>query len=53
MILPFTPAARLSGFQASPLAITGVVGLLVLVYLICAELVKQVAVGPSSKLARS
>jgi Mg2+-importing ATPase len=53
MVLPFTPAARLFGFQAPPLAITGGVGLLVVVYLVCAELVKQVAVGPSSKLARA
>ncbi|WP_394760823.1 magnesium-translocating P-type ATPase [Phenylobacterium sp.] len=53
MVLPFTSAARLFGFQAPPLAITGGVGLLVVVYLVCAELVKQVAVGPSSKLARA
>ena len=53
MVLPFTPAARLFGFQAPPLAITGGVGLLVVLYLVCAELVKQVAVGPSSKLARA
>ncbi len=51
MVLPFTPAARLFGFQAPPLAITGGVGLLVVVYLVCAELLKQVAVGPSFKRA--
>ena len=53
MFLPFTPAGRLFGFQAPPLAITGGVGLLVGVYLVCAELVKQVAVGSTSKPARA
>ena len=53
MVLPFTPAARLFGFQTPPLAITGALGLVVVVYLVCAELAKQLAVGPSSRLAHT
>ena len=48
MILPFSPAGAWFGFVAPPLAVTCGVGLLVLVYLVCAELLKQVAVGPAA-----
>ena len=52
MILPFTPVAQWLGFQAPPVAMTAGVVLLVVVYLICAELLKQAAIKPSSHLAR-
>ncbi len=52
MILPFTPIAQWLGFQAPPIAMTAGVALLVAVYLICAELVKQAAIKPSLRLAR-
>lgn len=45
MILPFTPMAALFGFRAPPLAMTGGILAIVAVYLICAELLKQVAIG--------
>ena len=49
MILPFSPVGAWFGFVAPPLAVTCSVGLLVLLYLVCAELLKQVAIGPASK----
>jgi Mg2+-importing ATPase len=52
MVLPFTPLARWLGFQAPPLAMTAGVALLVAIYLVCAELVKQAAIKPSSRRAR-
>jgi Mg2+-importing ATPase len=44
MILPFTPLATLFGFQTPPLAMTGSILLVVAVYLVCAELLKQTAI---------
>lgn len=44
MLLPFTPIAALFGFQTPPLAMTGGIVLLVAIYLICAELLKQAAI---------
>ncbi len=49
MILPFSPAGAWFGFETPPLAVTCGVGLLVLAYLLCAELLKQVAIGPATK----
>jgi Mg2+-importing ATPase len=49
LILPFTPLATLFGFQTPPLAMTmGIMGL-VIAYLICAELLKRVAIGPVAR----
>ena len=44
MIVPFTPAGPLLGFHVPPLAMTGGILLIVTVYLICAELLKQTAI---------
>jgi Mg2+-importing ATPase len=52
MVLPFTPVAAWFGFQAPSLAVTSGIGLVVAIYLVCAELVKQVAVGQVRRLAR-
>ena len=43
IVLPFTPLARLFGFQTPPLAMTLSIGFVVLVYLTCAELLKRLA----------
>ena len=43
IVLPFTPLARLFGFQTPPLAMTLSIGFVVLVYLTCAELLKHLA----------
>jgi Mg2+-importing ATPase len=45
MIVPFTPIATLFGFQTPPLAMSGGILLVVAVYLVCAELFKQAAIG--------
>ena len=45
MVLPFTPAARWFGFRAPPLAATAALGVLVVAYLVVAELLKALAVG--------
>ena len=52
MILPFTPIAEWLGFKAPPLAMTAGVALLVAVYLVCAELVKQAAIKLPSRRKR-
>lgn len=52
MALPFTPAGAWFGFQAPPLATLAGVGVLVVVYLVVAELLKPWAIGMSRK-ARS
>ena len=52
MLLPFTPLAAWFGFKAPPLAITGALGTIVVVYLVCAELAKQLAVGRSTQTPR-
>ena len=44
MVLPFTPAARWFGFQAPPLLATAGLGVVVIAYLIAAELLKRLAV---------
>ena len=44
MILPFTPIARIFGFQMPPLAMSGGILAIVAVYLVCAELLKQAAI---------
>ena len=48
MVLPFTPAGRWFGFEAPPLGMLGGIGLLVVIYLVCAELLKRVALVPSA-----
>ena len=46
MIVPFTPVGAWFGFQPPPLAITASVAALVVIYLVCAEALKRVAIGP-------
>ncbi len=53
MALPFTPVGSWFGFQPPPLLVTVALGLVVLVYLACAELLKQTAIRQSGRLARS
>jgi len=48
MIVPFSPIGAWFGFRAPPLEVTCSVGLIVFIYLACAELVKRVAVGPAA-----
>ena len=45
MVVPFTPAGQWFGFEAPPLAMLGGIGLLSVCYLVCAELLKSIAVG--------
>jgi len=45
MIMPFTPVGAWFGFHAPPLEVTASVGLLVVAYLVCAELLKRLAIG--------
>jgi Mg2+-importing ATPase len=52
MMLPFTPLALWFGFSPPPLAVTATLGLVVLVYLTCAELLKRVAISGSDRLTR-
>ncbi len=47
MVLPFTPAGAWFGFQPPPLAVTCSVAVLVAAYLVCAELLKQLAIAPA------
>jgi len=49
MILPFTPVGTWFGFRAPPPEVTASVMALVVAYLVCAELLKQFAIGPISK----
>jgi Mg2+-importing ATPase len=44
----FTPAGRWFGFEAPPLGMLGAVAFLVVLYLVCAELLKRVVVVPSA-----
>jgi P-type Mg2+ transporter len=44
MILPFTPIGTWFGFVAPPPIMLAAIGLLVVVYLVCAELLKPLAV---------
>ncbi len=50
MVLPFTPVARWFGFAAPPLAVTATLGLIVVAYLTCAELLKRIAIVGSGRL---
>jgi len=52
MALPFTPAARWFGFQAPPLAVTSGLGIIVVAYLIGAELLKRAAIGRIGRKSR-
>jgi Mg2+-importing ATPase len=52
MILPFSPVAAWFGFRAPPLEVIVSVGLLVVAYLVCAELAKRIAV-PAAPLMPS
>lgn len=45
MVLPFTPAGAWFGFQAPPPMTLAAVGLLVVLYLVCSELLKPLAIG--------
>jgi Mg2+-importing ATPase len=45
MILPFSPIGAWFGFEAPPLDVTCSIGLIVVVYLACSELLKRVAIG--------
>lgn len=49
MAHPFTPVGAWFGFHPPPFKVTASVGLLVIAYLACAELLKELAVGPLSK----
>ena len=51
MIVPFSPLGAWFGFQAPPFAVTCSVGLIVVVYLVCAELLKAAAIGRASRPA--
>ena len=46
MIIPFSPMGAWFGFQSPPLEIVCSVGVIVAAYLVCAELVKQLAFDP-------
>jgi Mg2+-importing ATPase len=48
MIVPFSAIGAWFGFRTPPLEVTCSVGLLVVAYLICAELAKQVAIGSAT-----
>jgi Mg2+-importing ATPase len=52
MIIPFTPIAALFGFEAPPLAMTGGIMMVVVVYLGCAELLKRTAIRALPKTRR-
>jgi Mg2+-importing ATPase len=52
MILPFSPAGEWFGFTAPPLHVAFAVGLLVVAYLLAAELLKRLAIGPASRATR-
>ena len=50
MILPFTPIARWFGFQPPPLAATGALAVVVLIYLVMAELLKGAAIAKAAQV---
>jgi P-type Mg2+ transporter len=52
IILPFTPVGGWFGFQAPPLMLTCALGAVVVVYLVCAELLKSIAIRTISKRGR-
>ena len=45
MIMPFSPVGAWFGFQVPPLEVVCSVGLIVVGYLVCAELLKRLAIG--------
>ena len=49
MVLPFTLVGTWFGFHPPPFEVTASAGVLVLAYLVCAELLKKFAVGPISR----
>jgi Mg2+-importing ATPase len=51
MVVPFTPAGHWFGFEAPPLHMLGAVGVLLVLYLVCAELLKRIAVGSRTVVA--
>jgi Mg2+-importing ATPase len=53
MVLPFTPFAPWFGFQAPSMAINVSIGLVVIAYLVLAELLKKAAVAQSLRLTRT
>jgi Mg2+-importing ATPase len=52
MAVPFTPAGRWFGFEAPPFGMLGGIGFLIVLYLVCAELLKRAAIAPSAQLSR-
>ena len=52
MVIPFTPVARWFGFEAPPLLATAGLGVVVIVYLVGAELLKRVAIAQAGRRAR-
>jgi P-type Mg2+ transporter len=52
IVLPFTPIGQWFGFATPPLVLTLALGGVVIVYLICAELIKSVAIRTVSKHRR-
>ena len=52
LVLPFSPVGAWFGFTAPPLAVVASTGLLVLVYLIAAEMMKKIAIGRLLTIAR-
>ena len=52
MILPFSPAGEWFGFVAPPLDVAFAVGLLVVAYLLAAELLKRFATGSALRSVR-
>jgi len=53
MVVPFTPAGRWFGFEAPPLGMLGAISVLIVLYLVCAELLKRVAVAASAASAKT
>jgi len=49
MIMPFTPVGTWFGFHAPPMEVTASVAALVIIYLVCAELLKRIAIGPGRR----
>ena len=53
MVVPFTPAGRWFGFEAPPLDMLGAIGVLIVLYLVSAELLKRIAVAPNAAMVTS
>jgi Mg2+-importing ATPase len=52
MAVPFTPLGRWFGFEPPPLGMLGGIGFLIILYLVCAELLKRAAIAPSVAVSR-